>query len=122
MLASATLAGIGALSACGGEDETSTTINMTAEMLFEPATVTIKAGETVTWKNESDFVHTATADPEKSRQDGLVLLPDGAEPWDSGNLAKDQSWSHTFTVPGEYRYFCLPHYMVGMTGTVIVEA
>jgi plastocyanin len=28
---------------------------------------------------------------------------------------------HTFTVPGEYRYVCVPHDMVGMVGTVIVE-
>lgn len=121
MLAGGALASIGLLSACGGEDEKSVTINMGDDLVYDPATVTVKVGETVTWKNDSGFVHTATADPALARQEDLVLLPPGAEPWNSGNIEKDQSWSYTFTVPGEYHYFCIPHYMVGMTGVVIVE-
>jgi plastocyanin len=27
---------------------------------------------------------------------------------------------HTFDVPGTYQYFCIPHEMAGMTGTVVV--
>jgi plastocyanin len=27
----------------------------------------------------------------------------------------------TFTTPGRYRYVCLPHELVGMTGEIIVE-
>jgi plastocyanin len=121
VFASGALVGVGLLSACGGDSKKSVTIKMTEEMVYEPATVTIKVGETVTWKNDSAFVHTATADPDLARQEDLVSLPAGAEPWDSGNVEQGKSWSHTFTVPGEYRYFCLPHYMVGMTGMVIVE-
>ena len=111
----------GALAACGGSSEKSKTIKMTKEMTFNPATLTIKRGETVTWKNDYDLVHTATADPSKVEDQTLVELPAGAAAWDSGNIAKDQVWSHTFETPGIYRYVCLPHLMAGMVGEIIVE-
>ena len=50
-----------------------------------------------------------------------VLLPPGAQPFDSGDIPAGQVYRHTFTVPGEYRYFCIPHEDMGMVGTVIVQ-
>ena len=94
---------------------------MTKEMTFEPATLTIKRGETVTWKSDNDLVHTATADPSKVQDQSLVQLPAGAAPWDSGNVAKGEEWSHTFDSPGTYKYVCLPHQLAGMVGEIIVE-
>lgn len=110
----------GALAACGGGDGGGATVEMTNEMIFKPDTVTIKAGEQVTWKNIESMVHTVTADPSLPRDPSLVELPDGVEPFHSGNIANGQSWSMTFTVPGRYRYVCLPHELVGMVGEVIV--
>lgn len=71
---------------------------------FDPATVTIRAGGTVTWTNEGPSVHTATSD------DGV---------FDSGNLSRGDSFSQTFDEPGTYPYHCTPHPF--MTAEVIVE-
>jgi len=39
--------------------------------------------------------------------------------WDSGMLRDGQRYTRTFTTPGRYPYFCLPHPY--MRGTVVVE-
>ncbi len=68
--------------------------------------------------------HTATDDPAKNpvadQFPEYSVLPDGADPWDSGILQPGESFSYTFTVPGTYSYFCLPHVLSGMLGTVEV--
>ena len=45
---------------------------------FEPASVTIKSGETVEWRNRTSFSHTVTFDPK--RNPDLATLPPGAGP------------------------------------------
>lgn len=111
----------GSVAACGKSDANSRTVRMTGEMRFEPATLTIKKGETVTWTNDNDMVHTATADPSKVRDAALIELPLGAAVWDSGNISQGQEWRHTFDIPGRYKYLCIPHQIVGMVGEIIVE-
>ncbi len=100
------------------------TIEMTAQLRFEPAAITITVGETITWVNASPIPHTATGDPDKNpakeTRPDVVALPPGAEPWDSGLLSQGQAFSHTFTVAGEYTYFCIPHVLSGMLGTITV--
>jgi plastocyanin len=102
------------------------TVKMTTQLRFEPAEVTIKRGETITWVNASPIPHTTTGDPDKNpvktTRPELAQVPPGAEGWDSGLLNEGQSFSHTFTVAGEYKYFCIPHVLSGMLGTVVVEA
>ena len=39
--------------------------------------------------------------------------------WAADNFVAGESYQHTFTTPGEYRYFCDLH--GGMTGRVIVQ-
>ena len=95
------------------------------QLRFDPSEVTIEAGQTITWQNESQMPHTATGDPaqnpiEKSHPE-YIELPPGAEPWGSEMLQPGDSYSHTFTVPGEYKYICIPHVMSGMRGTITVE-
>ena len=66
---------------------------------FAPATLTVIAGTTVTWKNEDDSPHRVT-----EKNNGFT----------SAALDTDDSFSHTFAAPGEYDYFCSMHpYMVG---------
>ncbi len=75
---------------------------------FEPETVTIKAGETVTWVNEDRREHQVMSGAPPVMTD-LFMSP---------KLAKGDSWSYTFEEPGEYPY----HSMTGsFLGTVIVE-
>lgn len=97
------------------------TVEMTDGLRFAPQTVRIQAGETVTWRNTSELVHTVTADEELASDPSNVRLPAGAEPFDSGDISPGESFSRTFDVPGTYEYFCIPHEMQGMVGTVIVE-
>ena len=44
----------------------------------------------------------------------------GDASFDSGQLEPGATFSHTFRVPGTYRYFCVPHEVAGMIGTLIV--
>ncbi|HET8628220.1 MAG TPA: plastocyanin/azurin family copper-binding protein [Thermomicrobiales bacterium] len=87
------------------------TVQMTEQgaghYVFSPATLTIAVGDTVTWRNTSDTVHTATSN------DGV---------WDSGDVQPGQTFSFTFTKPGTYQYFCKYHRAMGMVGTIVVQA
>ena len=96
-------------------------VEMDNALRYLPATVTVRVGETVTWRNTSEVVHTVTADPEKAAQASNASLPEGATPFDSGDLAPGEAFSYTFRTPGTYRYFCIPHELAGLVGTVVVE-
>jgi manganese oxidase len=73
--------------------------------LFYPAAVTIKPGNTVTWRNDevNGVAHTVVANK-------------GA--FTSGNLGPGMVYSFTFTKPGVYAYTCSYHPY--MTGTITV--
>ena len=72
-----------------------------ANMSFGPSAITVKAGTTVTWTNNDNTAHTVTADDNS---------------FDSGNLNKGATFSHTFATAGTFHYHCTYHPM--MTGTV----
>src|SRR5215211_1003904 len=71
---------------------------------FDPPNTTVSAGTTVTWVNDDQVPHTATAN-------------DGA--FDSGTLQPGQSHSFAFDKPGTYAYHCNIHPY--MTATVTVS-
>jgi plastocyanin len=70
---------------------------------FSPTTVTVKAGNTVTWINRDQDAHTVTA---------------MSGPFHSPTLTTGQSFRYTFTTPGRYDYLCTIHPF--MTATVVV--
>jgi plastocyanin len=109
---------VAAVDAVGGD---TVTINMNNQMQFLPASLRVREGQTVIWRNTSDILHTVTADPDRAARREHVQLPAGAAPFDSGDIAPGGRFSHTFTVIGEYAYVCLPHEMAGMVGRIIVE-
>lgn len=74
-------------------------------MQFQPATIKVKSGESVTWINSSAMPHTVTS------TDGGKIA--------SQTLGNGGAFQHTFTEPGTYTYICSLH--PSMTGTVIVE-
>ena len=74
-----------------------------ADFSFSPATVTVPAGTTVTWRNTGSVRHTVTAD-------------DGS--FDSGSLSGRDSFSRAFTTAGTYAYHCAIHPQ--MVGSVVV--
>lgn len=88
---------------------------------FLPKQVTVKVGNTVEWRNTSSVAHTVTADPKKARDAKNVSLPKGARTFDSGNMDPGDTFTHTFSMAGTYKYFCIPHEVAGMIGEVIVK-
>jgi len=92
-----------------------------SDMGFLPRTIEINAGETVVWRNSSEVTHNVVADPGRAVYAVDVKLPSGVNPFGSGFLQPGQSFSHTFTVPGIYRYVCTLHETSGMKGVVIVK-
>jgi plastocyanin len=83
---------------------------------FEPATVTIKVGDTVEWVNNKLAPHNAVFDG--SKIDGAIAtkLSHKALVFSPG-----ESFSTTFTEAGEYPYYCEPHRGAGMVGKVVVQ-
>ena len=107
------------LTACGkGEGAV---VEMNDALKYTPETLTIKVGDTVTWRNTGKTRHTVTDDPMKARDKASARLPEGVQPWDAGTITRGQSWSRRFDVPGEYTYFCIPHELAGMVATIVVE-
>jgi plastocyanin len=88
---------------------------------FLPDKVTIKAGQTVQWVNNAKTLHSVDGDPTMALKSSDVSLPAGAKPFDSGFMKPDMTWDYTFTVPGTYKYTCVPHEKDGMNGEVIVR-
>ncbi len=95
-------------------------VELNDKLRFVPTQITIKAGDTVEWRNIGSIRHTVTADPRRAPSSRNVELPDGAEAFDSGLMMGGQSFRYTFSEPGVYRYVCLPHERARMLGTVIV--
>ena len=75
-------------------------------MTFSPATITVKVGTTITWKNDDGIAHTSTSDT------GV---------WDTGNMVAGASAVTTFNTAGTYPYSCIYHASMGMKGTVVVQ-
>jgi plastocyanin len=96
-------------------------VRMTDNLKFEPARVVVHAGDAVEWQNKSSVPHTVTADARRAAEGKEVVLPPKAAPFDSRSIAPGGSYRHTFTVPGTYKYICVPHADLGMTGEVIVQ-
>lgn len=96
-------------------------IHMTMNRKFAPEDITIDAGETVEWIADDPYTaHTVTDDPDAVEQPMRVQLPKGAKPFNSGSLTPGSVWRYRFTVPGVYRYVCIPHQ--AMTGRITVRA
>jgi amicyanin len=70
---------------------------------FNPATLTVPVGATVTWTNQDEEPHSVAG------KDGSFHSP---------GMDTHGTYSFTFTTPGSYDYICSIHPF--MTGTVVV--
>jgi plastocyanin len=70
---------------------------------FEPAEARVAVGTTIVWINQDLVPHTVTL------RNGIA---------DSGLMRPGQAFSHTFTSPGVFEYYCRVH--PSMVGTVVV--
>ena len=78
-------------------------------LIFEPADVTISAGETVHFVNNMLPPHNVIVEDRPDlAHESLAMLP-------------GEEFDITFNDPGDYTYWCAPHKGAGMIGTVHVE-
>ena len=91
---------------CGGtgtsEPVATTKVSMAKSYRFDPKTIEIKAGDTVTWTNNDNFTHTVKVDGQEDHKVG-----------------RGDSVSIKFDKPGSYHYVCTLH-SKDMDGTVVV--
>jgi plastocyanin len=99
------LAAVGGAGAAAGRERKPVTHTVTIEATrYQPARLTIRAGDTVVWVNKDYIPHTVTA---------------AGGRFDSQILAAGASWRHTLKAKGAFAYACAFH--PTMTGTVDVE-
>ena len=74
-------------------------------MAFNPASLSILAGDTVVWTNNDAMPHTVTSNSGTELQ--------------SAQLSQGQFFQHIFPTAGTYAYHCMVH--PSMTGSVTVQ-
>jgi plastocyanin len=75
---------------------------------FSPKVVSIQAGDTVIWTGLG-LTHSVASDTPLETLCGFTPVPGG-------------NCTNTFNIPGTYRYHCINHVTLGMTGVVNVAA
>ena len=74
------------------------------DFAFNPQTITVKSGQTITWINRDEEPHTVVSVEKQFKK--------------SSALDTDQTFTITTGAPGTYTYFCSVH--PKMTGTIVV--
>jgi plastocyanin len=73
---------------------------------FEPETLTVSIGTTVTWTNDDSTLHTVTSGSPEAGNSGTEF--------DSSYLAAGKTFQHQFSNSGTFDYYCTLHpYMSG---------
>lgn len=103
----ASLALIVVAAGCGASESSlpvaTTEVRMAKSYRFDPKTIEIKAGQSVTWTNEDNFTHTVQVDGQEDHQ-----------------VEQGESIALKFDTPGTYHYICTLH-SKDMDGEVIVK-
>ncbi|HVA20768.1 MAG TPA: plastocyanin/azurin family copper-binding protein [Candidatus Micrarchaeia archaeon] len=112
--------GAGGSTACtAATAKPAVTIDATNAFKFSPASVCLKAGGTVTWKNVGNVYHTTTDMTSLAASAKDAAVPAGATGWNHP-LPPAASWSLALRTPGLYKYFCVPHESLGMLAQITV--
>jgi len=96
----------------GTQAPSNNTVIMIQNFAYNPAQLTITAGTTVTWINQDTVGHTVTEGTPDSPKSPSQRLFDSSHGTDGANVVTippGKSYSFTFTTPGEYDYYCIPH-------------
>jgi plastocyanin len=91
-----------------GRSDAATTLIVELNFVFAPDPASIRLGDTITWENQVENMHTTT-------DQGQLQL------WDSGLMDLGDTFSYTVTAAGTYPYFCRLHERYGMFGTLQVK-
>ena len=78
-------------------------------LAFSPSTVTISAGESVTFVNNKLAPHNAVFDGHEELSHADLAFAPG------------ESWTKTFATAGTFEFYCEPHRGAGMVGKVVVK-
>jgi nitrite reductase (NO-forming) len=78
---------------------------------YEPPTLTVPVGTTVTWKNSDSTLHTVTSGSAETGVSGTEF--------DSSYMAGGKTFQHTFSSAGTFDYYCTLHPF--MKGQVVVN-
>lgn len=92
------------------------------QLAFEPAKLTIKAGDTIEWVNNKVPPHNVVFDGDKNPEKSADL----AKTLSHKQLLMSPGQKQTTTfpadaAPGEYTFYCEPHRGAGMVGKITVE-
>jgi plastocyanin len=104
----ATLAGCAPGSSAGTSPVATTEVRLPPSYTFEPASIAVTTGATVTWTNDDHFTHS-------------VQFTDGGLPTDPLMMEPGASTTFTFPSAGTFHYQCSLHPQ-NMRGTVTVGA
>lgn len=118
-----------ALTACGssGSKDSSAPSSMSSDgvtvntglLAFDPKSVSITKGQTVTWVGGDNITHVLVEGPYEVGSDGLRTKQTDDKAFHLNLTRKGQRVSHTYTTPGTFTYYCTIHH--GMNGTVVVS-
>lgn len=140
-LASVTGVGATAIAGCIGPSLSDYDIGMQSNAFIpepavdgvSPPTFAASVGDTVVWGNSGSRNHTVTGYDDGLPEDADYFASGGfedegtaREAWEQnfdggGIIEPGATYEHTFEVPGEYYYFCVPHEDGGMIGKVVVS-
>jgi plastocyanin len=96
--------GVVTVSGCTSQNQTATNTVTIQNMAFNPSTLNVQVGTTVTWINKDTVTHDVVSDT------GV---------FNSGNLTNGMSYNYTFNQTGSFPYHCAIH--PSMTGTIVVS-
>ena len=88
---------------------------------FGPHTATISVGQPVEWSWESSNHNVVSGDPTTGTADGQFCSPGDTSCATTPLSNTGTVYSHTFSTPGTFNYFCRAHRSQGMVGTIIVN-
>jgi len=90
-----------------GQGEVTVGVGAGSGLSFDPAAVRITTGTTVVWE-WSSFGGGHNVIEDNGRFESEIMFDEG------------ETFTHTFTEPGVYKYVCTPHQTQGMLGVVEV--
>ena len=88
---------------------------------FGPNSVTITAGQLVEWTWESSNHNVVSGDTTTGTVDGVFCSPGDVNCATTPLSNAPTVYTHTFTTPGTYTYFCRAHRSQGMVATIVVN-
>ncbi|GGN11964.1 plastocyanin/azurin family copper-binding protein [Halarchaeum nitratireducens] len=90
-----------------------------SDYLFDPVGLYVEPGDYVQWVNASGS-HSTTSYSSSNPQASNDLIPEDAEPWNSGTLQEqDATFTYQFQATGTYDYYCIPHKTLGMVARIV---